>query len=223
MDPHCPSCQEIAASEEALDQRADDLVRTVTALCADTRARNRELWERFASVASLPVVGNLIYGLFRAPAGLDPDPEYRDAGWYKMEVPAITEQAGVLERMKAGHMEHWDDEPVDAAFGWDYAGYYTGHHPPSPMPRRDAYKTYDVEGTPERLMVFTPKKYDFTSAAGADKMEEGVFVMDSRSKAVVPLNQCDWRWTALRDTADSFLEKLVALFARSGTVYTLRR
>ena len=223
METTCSPCQDIAAFEGALDQRADDLVRTVNALCADVRARNNERWESFSSLVNFPLIGKALYGLLRAPAGLEPEPKYHEAEWYKHEGTAIEEQAELLERMKAGHMEHWADEKVDAAFPWDHAGYYTAYHPLSPMKRSDAYKTYDIEGTGERLRVFAPKKYDFRSAAGGDKMAEGVFVLDSISRRVVALSDCNWSWEAMGGSGSTLLEMIHALIARSATVYTRKR
>lgn len=230
MDKSCSTCQEILAYEQALDQRANTLVERVNSLCADVRMRNKDRWEKFAHYVNHPIIGNLIYEFFRTPKGLEPDPRYFDSDWYRQEGCLIEERAKSLEKMKSGHMEHWGDERVNASFPWDYAGYYEHCHPKNPMLRRDAYIAYTVwsntssvvEGE-DKLIVFVPEKYDFSSAAGVDKMQEGIFVLDSVSKKVVPVNQCNSHWRALKDTASNLRERLIARFARSGTVYTLRK
>lgn len=223
METDCQTCQEIMGFEQALDERADALVERVNSLCADVRARNKQRWEDFVSQVNIPIIGGIIYWIFRAPKGLEPDPDYLKTDWYRSEGKAIEGKARGLEQMKARHIVHWGEERVEAAFGWDYAGYYEHCHPQSPMPRRDAYKEYEVEGRKERLWVFIPDKYDFSSAAGVDKEREGIFVLDSVSKKVVPLNQCDWTWTNLDATASNFLGRALVGLARSECIYTLRR
>jgi hypothetical protein len=224
MNINCSSCQEIIYFEEALKKSVNDLVEKVNSLCADVRAKNKERWEKFAYLVNLPVIGNIIYELFRAPAGLEPDPDYHKFDWYRSGVLTIEKYALLLEKTKASDMEHWKDEPVNAGFSWDYTGYYDEHyHPISPMRRSDAYKTYNVNGVECKLSVYVPDNYDFTSKEVEAKMLEGAFVLDANSKTVVPLNQCYRLWTVLNYGPRSVYERFVANFARTGYVYKQRK
>lgn len=237
MDANCPRCREIAAVEEALDRRANDLTKRVNSLCADVRSRNRERWERFADLVSLPIIGDVIFGLFRAPAGLEEEPDYWNSSWYRPEGCEIEEGSKLLEIMKTYHIEHWGDELITPGLMDDPAGYYT---PREKIRRADAYNSeftrsmMDIcarrEGVAtdrsrpiEQYFAHTPDKYDFFSMAGSGKLQEGAFVLDARSKKVVPLNRCNVSWEALRDTAKTATSKIVARFARTGCLYTLKR
>jgi len=200
------------------------------------RARNKKRLENFAYIVNLPIMGNSMYKLFRAPAGLESDPDYQNSDWYKTERIEIEEQARLLETMKSTDIEHWGDELVIPGLVGDPGGYYT---PSGKIRRRDAYNpefssimknecadregvVRDIPRPTETYFVHIPDKYDFNSLAGKDKMLEGVFVLDVKSKRVVPINQCNWSWTNLKYTASNVFERLFANFARTGYVYALK-
>lgn len=73
----------------------------------------------------------------------------------------------------------------------------------------------------ETYFVHIPDKYDFSSAAGSEKMHEGDYVMDSTSKEVVLRSRCNFRAKNLWLNHRGIKNKLIAYFARSGVSYTL--
>jgi len=235
MEKGCRSCEFISEFERGLDARADALTARVNSELSEVRARNRERWDNFAWWVNLPVVGGLIYEVFRGPNGLENEPSYGSFDWYQDEGREIQNQAVRLESMKRDHLAHWGDELVVPGLHDDPAGYYT---PIGKIRRADVY---DLEFTRimknecaeregvlrdstspcETYFVHIPDKYDFGSLAGVRKMQEGSYVLDRGSKKVVPLSECSIRWTALIDVASSPIERLVRrFFTRTGCVYS---
>jgi len=202
-ETECGLCERIITIEQALDKRAVELTERVNDLCRDARERNNKRWEDFAFWVRVPIIGGIAYKSSRkTPMNLEREPDYGKDAFYKTEGNAIEKEAEKLEVLKKEHLEHWGNEMVEAGFSWDYAGYYMHCHPKSPMPRRVAYQSYEVYETERgkvsngksQLMVFIPKKYDFFSAAGSDKLHEGEMVMDSKTKKIVPYVKCNWSW-----------------------------
>ena len=79
----------------------------------------------------------------------------------------------------------------------------------------------DPERPGESYFAFIPDKWDFTSAAGMKNFQEGVYVLDFNAKRVVPLNDCNWSWSAAELLEEGLFGKIVERTARSGTTYRL--
>lgn len=177
----CLTCSKIKAIEYQLDVRAKELAQRVITLCQLVVARNNKRWKQFAKLCCLPLVGNLIKSIIVMPRGLEREPEYYNEEWYKTLGRQIEIEAYQLESMKGAHLEHWGDEIVAPMDDSDPGGYYT----PSKSPRRDCYD--------HGFTAFVPNKFDFSSAAGVDKYNEGKLVMCSITKRLVKMNDCDWQ------------------------------
>jgi hypothetical protein len=193
----------VLAFQAQLDEEADGLAAKINESYRELRNKNKEKWERFAKIARLPIIGEFYFKVFKAPKGLIKEPNHIS---YTMErqVENLYKKAETLEKMKSFDMENWGDEKVDAYFGWDIRGDFS---PRLQIPRREAYNEYAFfegppveskyakEGEPvERMIVYVPKKYDFVKSLDWNQrhgaLSEGVFVMDSKTKEVVPISKC---------------------------------
>ncbi|MEK6861682.1 MAG: hypothetical protein AABY07_06955, partial [Nanoarchaeota archaeon] len=148
MQSNCQTCTDIVSFEKILDQKANDLVDRVNAICITVRLRNNERWKKFAITCNAPLIGNLIYSILKNPKGIEDEPEYYNEDWYKKEGRAIEKDAEHLEDLKGNHLEHWGEELVGAYVPGDYAGYYS---PEKPVSRRFCYE--------HKYSAFIPDKY----------------------------------------------------------------
>jgi len=181
MDRGCRECLEIFAFEQALDVRASALVARAKEFCRPVIKRNNQRWTRFGWWCRLPIIGSRILNHIKEPFGLEPKPEYYNEAWYREEGGLIEVEAHKLEQMKGGHLAHWGDETVSPGDSSDPGGYYT----PCYAPRSECYA--------RNLLPFGPGKYDFSSAAGIDKLRTEDLVICSKTKRLVPLSECNFR------------------------------
>lgn len=176
----CILCSEIRSFENILDIRAQALTEKVKAFKRPAVERNNKKWRVFARLCRIPVIGDIIFEIFKIPPFLENTPSHYNEEWYCKEGRAIEKEAYKLEEMKSGHLEHWGDEIVAPMNGLDPAGYYT----PSRASRISCY----IHG----FSAFPPEKFDFRSAAGLGKFQADELVLCSRTKRLVPKSTCDF-------------------------------
>lgn len=200
-----PSYDEVLAFQAQLDKEAIELSTLVNNFYQNLRLENKAKWEKFAKTAKIPIIGELYSKIFKAPKGLKKEKDWSSLNedyylsdfknWFKPKAKKIYEKAETLEKMKGKDLEHWGDEKVEAYYGWDYTGDY---NPRGPIPRKEAYKPYDSgKGPIDDLEILVARKYDFVNWWGIawnrhfGSLSDGIFVMDSKTKDVVPLNKCE--------------------------------
>lgn len=172
--------------EKSIDGLAEILASRINESARPVRERNKKRWEDFAKKCRVPVVGEIYFkSMHGAPKGLESEPDRHQIPHFQKDVATIEEFARELEEMKAEDLERYGDEIVQPNNSGDPAGYYT----PDYATRRACYEILHV--TP-----FIPDKWDFTSLAGVEKTSIGIYVMDSDTKEVLPLNDCVWSWSA---------------------------
>lgn len=167
----------ITKFENKLDGMALALANDINEAAMPVRLRNNARWEEFARICRTPVIGELYFRRVKYPQDLEEEPKKQEVPYYAERVKAIIEGAERLEAMKAQNMNIYGDEIVETM----WPGVYDA--PPMRVSRRNCYEEL-------KLVPLIPEKYDFSSAAGADKTKKGRLVMDAVTKKLVEETEC---------------------------------
>jgi hypothetical protein len=170
----CKRCAEIMDIETKLDYEVRQIVAHLMSNVRLIREKNNRRWAKFAKICRIPVVGNLYFRAFDAPKLLEEPPYYKHPAYIAAR-ESIEPLAWQLETLKKDDLEHWGDEKVKTDDG-------RIHDPDPGYTRRQCYE--------KGYATFLPDKYDFNSAAGSGKFEEGKMVMCCVTKQLHTITRC---------------------------------